>query len=286
MNVLSAYRSLNAEQKRILTEKQVDLTRPIEELLTLLKPLAGCDAVADKARTRLGCTAGAALVLMIPLTIVLGNTAGAAVAYFVFGVLLALGIGALSLYIWTRRIDISNNFREFIMPVLSVFREDIDPAHPVHLKLDLTPPTAKTKLQSEGEPYKRGSYYKIIDKVFVDKWMTASAVLVDGSRLSWSITDEIRERSKTKKNPRGKIKTKTKYRKKTDIAVELGLRAKAYDIEAPAEAEIKRGEKRNTVRLEREQRSDSLDPIAPAALIDVITDIFRNARPAKKEAGA
>jgi len=285
MNVLSAYRSLNAEQKRILTEKQVDLNRPVDELLSLLKPLAACDAIADKSRTRLGCTAGLALVLMIPLLIVLGNV-GAALGWIAFGVLLTVGVGALWLYLWTRRIDLSNNFREFILPVLSVFREDIDPAHPVHLRLDLSPPTAKPKMQSQSEPYNRGVYYKIIDKIFVDRWMTAETVLVDGSRLSWSIKDEIRERSKTKKTARGKIKTKTKYRKKTDIEVELGLRTKTYEVDAPAQGEIKRGEKRNTVRLEREERSDSLNPIAPAALIDVITDIYRKARPAKKEAGA
>jgi hypothetical protein len=285
MNVLSAYRSLNAEQKRILTEKQVDLNRPVDELLVLLQPLAACDAIADKSRTRLGCTAALALVLMIPLLIVLGNV-GAALGWIAFGVLLTIGVGALWLYIWTRRIDLSNNFREFILPVLNVFREDIDPAHPVHLRLDLSPPTAKPKMQSESAPYKKGVYYKIIDKIFVDPWMTAETVLVDGTRLSWSIKDEIRERSKTKKNPRGKIKTKTKYRKKTEIEVELGLRTKSYQIDAPADAEVKRGEKRNTVRLEREQRMDSLNPIAPSALIDVITDIYRKARPAQKEAGA
>lgn len=286
MNVLTVYRSLSAEQKQILRDKKVDLNRPIDEILVLLKPLAVCDKVADKSRTKMGCSFGIGIVLTIVLAIVLSNVGWSALTLLALVVFVAVVIALGVLYFFTRKIDLSNNFRDFTLPVLTVFREDFDAAKPVHLRLNLDGPTTAAKKTAETPAYKTGAYYKIIDSTYVDPWMTASAVLVDGTKLSWSVTDEVRERKKTKKNPRGKIKTKTKYRKKTDIEVEVALLKKAYAMNPPGEGEVTSDDKRTKVRLEREIRSESLDPLDPKALIDVVADVYRNTRRPVKEAGA
>lgn len=278
MNVITAWRSLSPEQKSILRNKRLKLNRPIDELLALLKPLAGCDAMADKSRTRLGCSFGVAIALTIAAAFALGAVAAL--------VMLAITIALGYFYFWTKRIDVSNNFRQFAIPVLTVFREDIDAGHPVHLELDLASPTAASKKQLEKKPYKQGAYHKVIETHYLDPWMSAEARLVDGTKLSWRVTDSIRERKKTKRNARGKYKTKTKYRKKTDLEVRLGLRKKTYDVTAVADADVTSGAKRNVVVREQEIRSASLDPTDPRALIDLIADVYRNARVAKKEAGA
>lgn len=287
MSVLSVYRSLTAEQKQLLGTKSADLNRPVDELLALLKPLAACDRMADKVRTKLGCTFGIGIVLTIALGIFFLNTGWGLVATVVFVAVVALMIGAGFFWSWTKRIDLSNNFRDFALPVLTVFREDFDASRPLQLHLDLSPPTSAKKKQSEGAPYAAGAYYKVIDTMYLDPWMSAEGTLTDGSKLSWSITETIRERKKTKRTPRGKIKTKTKYSKKTHLEVSLGLRKKAYDVvsEVPG-AETTSDAKRNTTKVERQVKTGSLDPIAPNALIDLIADIYRSARPAKKEAGA
>jgi hypothetical protein len=278
MNVIQVWRSLNAEQKGILFDKRLELNRPVDELLSLLKPLAACDAMVDKSRTRLGCTFGIAIVLTIMAAFTLGLIAALA--------MLAVTIAFGYFYFWTKRIDVSNNFREFVIPVLTVFREDIEAAHPVHLTLDLGPPTAPSKKQSEKPPYSEGAYHKIIETIYVDPWMSAEALLVDGTKLSWRVTDSIRERKKTKRNARGKYKTKTKYLKKTDLEVSLGLRKKTYDVTAPAEAAMTSDAKRNVVVREQQIRTPSLDPIDPRALIDLIAGVYRHARPVTKEGGA
>jgi hypothetical protein len=164
--------------------------------------------------------------------------------------------------------------------VLTIFREDFDAARPIHLRMSLDKPITKAKKTAETPPYKKGIYHKIIDTTYVDHWMTATAVLVDGTKLSWDVKDEIRERKKTKKNPRNKYKTKVK---KTDIEVEVGLRKKTYALGAPAEGAMSSDEKRNKVRVEREIRTDSLDPLSPKALIDVVADVYRKtSRPVKE----
>ncbi len=278
MNVIQAWRSLNSEQKSILRDKRLELNRPIDELLALLKPLAACDAMVDKSRTRLGCTFGVAIVL----TIVAAFTLGMIAALVMLAVTFALGY----LYFWMNRIDVSNNFREFVIPVLTVFREDIEPAHPVHLTLDLSSPTTAAKKQSEKPPYKHGAYHKIIETLYLDPWMSAEALLVDGTKLSWRVTDSIRERKKTKRNARGKYKTKTKHLKKTELEVSLRLRKKTYDLTAPAHADVTSDAKRNVVEMEQKIRTPSLDPIDPRALIDLVANVYRNARVAKREVGA
>jgi hypothetical protein len=278
MNVIQAWRSLSVEQKGILRNKRLELNRPIDELLALLKPLAACDAMVDKSRTRLGCTFAVAIVL----TVVVAFTVGIVAALVMLAVTIALGY----LYFWMKRIDVSNNFREFAIPVLTVFREDIEATHPVHLTLDLASPTAASKKQSEKPPYKEGAYHKVIETIYADPWMSAEALLVDGTKLSWRVTDSIRERKKTKRNARGKYKTKTKHLKKTDLEVSLRLRKKTYDLTAPADAEVTSDAKRNVVEMEQQIRTPSLDPIDPRALIDLVANVYRNARVAKKEAGA
>jgi hypothetical protein len=286
MNVLTVYRSLSAEQKQILRDKKVDLNRPIDEILTLLRPLAACDKVADKSRTKMGCSFGIGIVLTIVLAIVLSNVGWNPLTLFVLVAFIACVIGVAVLYFFMKKIDLSNNFRDFALPVLTVFKEDFDAARPVHLRMNLDPPTASAKKTAETPAYKAGVYHKVIDTTYVDPWMTASAVLVDGTKLSWNVTDEIRERKKTKRNARGKYKTKTKYRKKTDLEVQVALLKKTYAMNPLSEGDVSSDEKRHKVQLEREIRSESLDPLDPKALIDLVADVYRSTRRPVKEAGA
>ena len=279
MNVWTVYRSLGAEQKQILKDKKVELNRPIDELLALLKPLAACDKVADQSRKKLGCSFGVGIVAAI----VLAFTGLLIPLVLVAAVALVLGV----LYFFTRKIDLSNNFRDFALPVLTVFREDFDPAKPVHLRLNLDPPTAKAKMTAQLPAYKKGVYHKVIDKTYVDHWMTASAVLVDGTKLSWNVTDNILVREKTKKNPRGKYKSKTKYKKKTELQVDLALRKKTYAMTPSVTSDPAAGDdKRYKLEREREVRSASLDPLDPKELIDLVADVYRQTSKPVKEAGA
>lgn len=283
MGAWKTYRSLTAEQKQILAKKQLEMNRSADELLALLKPIAACDAVANKAQTRFGCTFGLFIVLSIFMFILFVNVGGAWQAGVVLLLLLAAAVACGWFWMWLRGIDVSDNLRGFVVPVLALFREDFDPQSPVHLRLDLTKPTAPAKKTSEGDPYKQGAYHKIIDSTYVDPWMSAEAVLVDGTKLAWSVTDRIRERKKTKRNPRGKIKTKTKYTKKTDLEVAIAMRTKTYAIE---NAEVSSDGKRGKVEVQKSLRTDSLNPIDPRTLIDAITEVYRAARPAQKGAGA
>ena len=283
MGAWNTYRSLNPEQKQILAKKQLNVNRRADELLALLKPLAACDSVANKAQTRFGCTFGVMIVVTIGAVILFSNLGWGPLTLGALVLVLAVTIGAGWFWRWLANLDVSNNLRQFVVPVLALFREDIDPNKPVHLRLDLSSPTAATKKTSESDPFKQGQYHKVIDTMYLDPWMNAEAVLVDGTKLSWSVTDRIRERKKTKRNARGKYKSKTKYTKKIDLDVQLALRTKTYAV---AGADVSGDGKRSKVEVQRSIRTESLEPIDPRLLIDAVIEVYRAARPAKKEAQA
>ena len=279
MDAWKTYRSLSPDQKHILAQKQLDVEKPVDELLAMLKPIAACDRIANKSQTRFGCTFGIMIVVTFASVILFSNLGWGPLTFGVLLLIVAATIASLWFWRWLAGIDVSNNLRQFVVPVLALFREDIDPKAPVHLRLDLSKPTAGPKKQSESDAYKQGVYHKVIDSMYVDPWMAAEAVLVDGTRLRWSVTDTIRERKKTKRNARGKYKTKTKYRKVTDVEVQLGLKTKTYEV---ADAEVTSDGKRSKVEVQRSVRMDSLDPADPRTLIDAITSVYRSLKPAKE----
>ncbi|HEV7764101.1 MAG TPA: hypothetical protein VGQ76_03775 [Thermoanaerobaculia bacterium] len=279
MEAWKTYRSLSAEQKQILSQKKCDLSRPVDEWLSLLKPIAACDAVTNKAQGRFGCTFALLIAVTIASPFILGSNGWSAMKLAAIVLIVAATIAVGAFWTWLRRVDVSDNLRSFVVPVLALFREDVDPKSPVRLRLDLSKPTAASKKTGQTAPFSEGVYYKIVDTSYVDPWMEAEAVLVDGTKLSWSVIDRIRERKKTKRNARGKHKTKTKYTKKTDLEVQLALRTKTYAL---ANAEVSGDGKRSKVEVQRSLRSDSLDPIDPRALVDAIVEVYRSARPAKE----
>ncbi|HEX7150038.1 MAG TPA: hypothetical protein VF618_01025 [Thermoanaerobaculia bacterium] len=282
MSVSEVYKSLNEEQRRLLADKHAKLSQPVDDLIAFLKPIAACDKLGDKTRSKFGCGSAVAFLLVIPFAIMWGNGAFPSwLGMILVAAAVITGIMLVRRWSWLNKIDVSNNLRGLVLPVLQLFREDFDRTQPVQLDLDLRPPTDPAKQKSKTDAYASGAYYKIIDTFYVDPWMTGEAMLTDGTRLRWSISDSIRERAKTKKNARGKHKTKTRYAKKTSIDVEVALKAKQYELGEVADAEVIPGEKKNVVRVTRRLKSDTLDPVHPAAFIDLVAGVYRGARPVK-----
>lgn len=282
MGFWKTYRSLNPEQRRVLKTKHLTANRDIDAVITLLQPIAACDRFGDKMRTRLGCS-GSLLILLSFIGFIAGaQDRSSRAVFFPIAILVALiAVALIGAWSWTRGIDVSNNLRQFLLPVLNVFREDIDSKQKCQLRLDFSSPTAKQKLQQKSEPHSRGVYYKIIESFYIDPWASAEMPLADGSALKWSIVDHIRERRQTKKNPRGKIKTKVKYTVKTHVDLELTLRSDKYSIVQSEGERMKAGPKKKTVRIKARHKRQTLDPIDPVVFIDMVAGIYRRAKPAQ-----
>lgn len=259
------YKQLGAEQREILRAKQFSGKLTVPALIDLLVPLAHFDESGDRSRRRvrrlfLGtCVATVASVVLVLMS------GGAAVVLPMPFAAAGLAIGAGLRYRRLRHLDLSNNLRQVVVPLLAVLREEVDPQMQIALELDLRAPTARQKLVDESQPRSERGYFRVADRFYKDAWMTGEAELVSGARLGWSIVDQILEQTKTKRNARGKTKTKTKYKRRTDLSVKLTL---------PRPAGNPAGEKRETIKVDNSVKSRSLEPIDPRLLIDLVASAY------------
>jgi hypothetical protein len=184
-----------------------------------------------------------------------------------------------------KKSDISNNVREVALPFLSIIKQDLAPDQSIQLQLDLALPTDKQKCVKKLPAYQRGPY-RAVDSTFRDPWFQGSARLHDGVVVRWRIADEVLESKRTKRNPRGKIKTKTRHYKRSLIAVAVSLPTKTYRVQQqPAlppdqKLSVSQGERRCTLKFQRKVKAKSLDPINPRLLIDAIMSAYGATRPA------
>jgi hypothetical protein len=242
---------LNSEQTNVVREKQVSLHHPINELIGILGPIAEYDAATDTSRRNLGCAAALGIVLGV-VFLFLFWPVGAA--------LLAAGIVLIVVWSKKKAADISDNLRKCAVPLLVALREDFG-ADPIELKLDLRPPMSPVKQTSKEK------VDKVTTTIYSDPWMSGDGVLHDGCRLRWSVVETIIEKSYWKRGRSGKQKLKTKRKKHIEIEADLTLKAKNY------------GEKQ-TLHGETKVKRDTIDPITPDVIINVIADLYRQAQPA------
>jgi hypothetical protein len=273
MSLASAYQSLTPEQKQILESKSADLNLKVDEMIALLEPVAKLDTMVGKGKASMGCSIALLVIATIGTLIVLPSP------YRFLAPLVCI----VALYFVVRKftfaskLDVSDNLAGFAVPMLKLLRDDFHPDQPMHVKLDLREPTAKAKATGTGEPYKSGAYYKIIDTTYQDNWFSGEGVLADGSRFRWTLEETIRESKKSKKTPRGKYKTKTKYKKKACIDVELVLKKKTYDVEGAA----KESDKNATMRVSKKYIHAANEPIPLDPMLQAVAGIYAAAKPAK-----
>ena len=87
--------------------------------------------------------------------------------------------------------------------------------------------------------------------------------------LDWEVIDKLLQRVRTKRNPRGKYKTKTKEKWHVVGGVTVAFPTKQYAVtDAPAD------EKRHTVKLKRKVKTDVKGSSAFDVLVDMIAEAY------------
>jgi hypothetical protein len=252
----------------------VTLNRPADELLTLLKPIAAFDTAAAPARKKAGCAAGAFFPIGV-IAIFIGSGQNGAVRWGLFGAAAVLIVFALVMkkaHAKLKAADVSDNLAPVVIPFLTILREDVPAAEPVSVDIDLSAAEITDKRTNLIEPKSKG-YPKITTSFYSDPWFEGSTVFADGTHVAWEVIDRLRVTKKTKKNPRGKIKTKSKSKLRSDVRVKLGFPTKRF---APARGEVAPDAKRHEVKLAKRSEASAESPQAFRLLIDVIADGYRS----------
>ena len=280
------YADLDADQRRIVQEKRVALTLGVRPLLELLLPLARFDAAGDRsrARTRRWMMRGFVGTFVGGIALVMSGASLVVAPIPMGAALLALGAGLR--YRRLRHLDLSDNLRVLVLPLLTVLAEETAPDSPVTLQLDLRPSNSPDKLLSSSGARAEGRYL-IVERSYRDPWLTGQAELPRGVRLGWTIVDDVVEQKKTGRNARGKTKIKTKFKKRSAMTVTVALPAGSYAVADAAvvgggDAEsvsLKSREKRQTFTVTRVVKVASLAPPDAGQLLDLVAAAYRRVTP-------
>lgn len=140
------------------------------------------------------------------------------------------GIGKLH-----RGRDVPDELRLGIVPLLFVMREECGAGGPLGLSIDLSgAKDAAKQVGAEVPGPQRPGVIKSTEKQYWDPWLVLTCRLGDRSRLHLQVTAHLRVREIKKKGSSGKVKWKTKERRRT--VIDARVEAKAGDlvlVEAP-----------------------------------------------------
>jgi hypothetical protein len=297
MKLRESHSSLPAEQQQFLRDKRVESTWTPVQWLGFLGSLADWDARADATRGKTGrklwMTILFGILVVVAVSIVLSPIDGAVLA-----VILVVAVVVLT-RAWrsARKLDLPGEQLRFAATIVNVLAEDVAPTTTgLYVRLDLRGATHDSKKTQVTPQYRRGPYHKCVDTFYVDPWFSGSATLVDEANLYWHVVDRTRSSKRTKRNPRGKIKTKTKVKKTTFLQVGLQLPAKNYAVHQQGEAvtpdgaggatkvKVKPAESRANIKLTRTMKSAGGKGLAdPQELVALMADAYGRGDPARRK---
>ncbi len=231
------YNSLNEPQKQFVQTKKLEASYKVKAWLDLLKNIALLDKYGDLRRVR---ASGWALGLGIIAFVVL---------FFAFPFpllfIVVIALTIISIILWVKsnnlkKIDLTNSFRLFTVPLLVVLKEEAKDDSKVELKLDMSDPLQKNYLV-KNIPNTSKTYPKIELNYYNINWMQMSIELNDGVIVSSTFEDDICEKKATKQNARGKIKTKTKYKVKHDVSMKVQIPKALYNLVGATDSDYSDG---------------------------------------------
>ena len=281
-------RTLTPQQRAALAQKRIEGEFSAVQLLELLRPLAEFDGLNDRAR---GKTIWLIVLLIIAalITLFVVSVSNPMAAWIASGLMFAAAVALIGIEFRLRGLDVSNNVRKVALPFLAVLREDTPRDAPLHVQIDFAKPIVKAKQVSKKPPYQKGRYHRVVDTLYRDAWFSGSAQLADGSRLRWEVVEDIVVSHCRKRNPRGKIKLKTKHAKRSQLHVSVALPRRNYQFgeieKSPGtRAAVSVNDKRTLVKLSHKLKSRSLEPFDVRELINLVSAAYRPVSPANQEA--
>ena len=288
MATLRYLRTLSPDQRDVLAKKKIDGEFTAVQLLALLRPLAEFDGMNDRTRGKTIWIIVLSVVAAIATLFFLVEI-NALIGWVVIGLLLSAVAVLIAIEVRLGKLDVSNNVRQIALPFLAVLREDTPRDSSLQVRIDLTKAMDKSKKKEKRPPYKRGRYHKIVDTLYQDPWFAGSAQLADGSRLRWEVEDDVVHSQCSKRNARGKYKSKSKYTKRSLLHVTVSLPLRNYQFGEIGKVQgtrsaVSANDKRTVVKLSRKLKSRSLEPFHVSELVNLVSAAYRPVSPANKEA--
>lgn len=214
-------KDLTPEARQVVNSRRISGHFTLKHLDKLLNELSHFDTGTDalvKRYTALMIVFIIVSFLGIFGAIVLGSAGMTVAAILVVGIPAGLAVYCGLMMKKLKRVDLMNDFRACVQPVLRDLAQDMAPAEKVKVEMDLSGAAAAKQSAKRDVPT---TYLKLTETVFDDPWCQLTLPLVDTSSASIEFTNCYRRFDRRYRGRRGKIKVKTKWRKECSATATL-----------------------------------------------------------------
>lgn len=262
----------------------------LKRLLYLLDMLEKYDTQVEKKQGRSGWAAALCCLAAIVDGIIWIISEIDSVGYMALVFALLFSYFLISYRGYVKK-DLPDDFRKYLIPLLKLLSADIKERSKIALKLDIA--QLRIKEYSAGVvtlPVK-APYYNITSEMFARPLMTMAIQLRDGNRLLMERSESLTVVTKKKKNPRGKIKTKEKIKKRVLTRLKLAVNPRVYSVRKtfnpPAGVQVaaKAGARRITIDMRYAEKGWLDIGMKPGSSIKQIAFLYSCIAPSKRYRG-
>jgi len=224
---IKMYWSLSQEQKKFIRNGGITAEMSIAKWVKLLESICRYDDIADTSRAVLTKWRNMSFGLVF-FSFFIGffsvfftdQLTGLLIIPCSFSVAILMSIVS-RLY---NRIDVNDNVRQVIFPLLQMLALECGHQRKVRLAINFKKKLARADI---AEKSKQGNTNTTIYDYEV---LEADCLLIDNTKFSLKVIDTIRKRTVKKRSASGKTKFKTKYKLKRRIALVMGFNAQSYFV--------------------------------------------------------
>jgi hypothetical protein len=229
----SIYRSLSAEQKKLVDDKQLSATLSVRDWTAFLRKAAVFDELGEKAVRQYLIYMIILIVFTIIALIVMVDFWQAGLP----GTVICAGLLIIVVRNYRRfkKRDLTNHLRLFLLPLLFVLKDKAGDKARVSLKLDLRNPVKTDPVKTFKQDNRR---IKLYEPVYV----MGKVKLLDEAVLEFLLNDEISALRITKRSSSGKTKIKFKNKVARHYFVKLSFPKKYYKTRNGAGASVRLSE--------------------------------------------
>ncbi len=219
--------TLKADVESAIKAKKLSGDRKLETYMAILGELEKLDMQAE-LKLKIAEKGKIASTIVGAASVFLGFFAEVPMLFIITPFAIAGLVVSFIFYSKYKAIDFDNGFRLYLKPMLNALADDIKKERAIAVSMDLSPITDKANLKSVSDQYSLGAYHKCYDHLYERELLTCTIPLYDGNRLFLSVHETCVKIRKTKRNPRGKIKTKYKYKRQTLAIIRLRVNPAKY----------------------------------------------------------
>jgi hypothetical protein len=215
----AAKKNWSQEQIALMKTKKIAATHKIKHWIEIFDTLAQYDETIDKKEQ-----------YSYAFAVIFGLLAVLTICFFALFeqfermpfsfIFIVLAILCLRQYKILKNNNIENHFRLYALPLFHLFQYEASPDTQLVLDMDFNMPEQKSYL-IHSIPNTKEYYPKIDINFYKINWLNCDVQFADKTQLQITITDLIRVSDVKKRNPRGKIKHKTKRAIKQIISIKV-----------------------------------------------------------------